>query len=168
MIMYLPFQSRIKMKLIVYIIAAGSIFMAGCKGTTDPDRLINSKASLPSTFSLSELHQKVITSLINKKAGTMSILYGSEHFKNATQASNLNVPGNSFILVTWQQQDDAHWFGARIPGELISAETVKIGNHNNFVTYQKFTGRNLRLSADTTGQNERIQFILSQKPSIIP
>ena len=168
MIMYLPFQSRIKIKLIFYIIAAGSLFIAGCKGATDPDRLINSKASLPSTFRLSELHQKVITSLINKKAGTMSILYGTEHFKNATEESNLNEPGNSFTLVTWQQQDDAHWFGARIPGELVSAETVNIGNHTNFVTYQKFTGKNLLLSADTTGQNERIHFILTQKPSIIP
>ncbi|KQM69347.1 hypothetical protein ASE74_04895 [Pedobacter sp. Leaf216] len=156
------------MKLIFYIIAAGSLFVAGCKGATDPDRLINSKASLPSTFRLSELHEKVITSLINKKVGTMSILYGDEHFKNATQESNLNVPGNSFTLVTWKQQDDAHWFGARIPGELISAETINIGNHTNFVTYRKFMGKNLLLSADTTGQNERIHFILTQRPSIIP
>ena len=30
-------------------------------------------------------------------------------------------------LVTWRQREDPHWFGARIPGSVVSVEFVEVG-----------------------------------------
>jgi FtsP/CotA-like multicopper oxidase with cupredoxin domain len=158
------------MKRLTITISAFIAF-SSCKQATNPDLLINQKASLPEKFKLSELHQKVITSFINKRDSTMSTLYGNE---KAFAALSINAqPGisrASFTLVTWHQQDDPHWFGARIPGDLVSVETVKASSTSPDVApeYQIFSGKELVSLADTTGRADRIRFILSQKASVLP
>ncbi|MCQ6958591.1 hypothetical protein [Mucilaginibacter aquariorum] len=142
-----------------------------CKPLTGADALINQKASLPESFRLSELHQKVITSFINNRKHTTSILYGNKVVHSILGADRANGnSGESFTLVTWQQQDDAHWFGARIPGDLISAETLTVADSNSqtIYHYQKFKGKELTKLADTTGNADRVRFILSKKASIMP
>lgn len=171
MIMYSLFQSRTKMKCLAIIIISALLGLSSCKQHTSPDQLLNSKASLPGSFRLSELHQTVITSFMNKKDSTMSILYGNElGLGDAGKELRYSAPNASFTLVTWHQQADPHWFGARIPGELISAETLTTGNSDNdeLAKYQKYAGKNLVKLADTSGRAARIHFILAQKPSIIP
>ena len=142
------------MKQLFLIFTSALIALSSCQQHTNPDQLINNKASLPDSFKLSERNQKVITSFINKKDSTTSILYGT---------------GTSRTLVTWRQQDDPHWFGARIPGDLISVETLEIGkNKPDLPNYEKYIGKTLVKLADTNGRQERIYFILAQKPSITP
>ncbi|MBS7565373.1 hypothetical protein KHS38_13255 [Mucilaginibacter sp. Bleaf8] len=157
-------------RISTFIISAFAIFIS-CKQASNPDQLINQKASLPDHFKLSELHQKVITSFISKKDSTMSILYGNHEAYNALDS---NVPsslsGVSATLVTWRQQDDPHWFGARIPGDLLAVETIKAAGtgKNTVLNYQRYTGKQLVKLADTTGRAGRIKFIMSQQASILP
>ncbi|WDF57266.1 hypothetical protein [Mucilaginibacter sp. KACC 22063] len=159
------------MKSIFKIIVAAIAVFSSCKPAPNADELINQKASLPDHFKLSELHQKVITSFINNRNHTTSILYGNEKALSSASSDKLNeLPGESFTLVTWKQQDDAHWFGARIPGDLISAERLDLTDSNSRISYnyQRFSGKDLVKLADTTENSERIKFILNQKASIIP
>lgn len=159
------------MKRISHIIILALPVLISCKTATEPEKLLNQKASLPESFKLSALHQKVITSFINNRNHTTSVLYGNNEAVRAVSSGIPNhLPGQAFTLVTWQQQDDAHWFGARIPGDLISAETLSSSNmdHQIFYHYQKFLGRDLVKLADTTGTASRIKFILSQRASIAP
>jgi hypothetical protein len=159
------------MKPVIKLLISAVTILGSCKPTTDPNQLINYKASLRQTFKLSELHQKVITNFINKRKHTTSILYGNgAAYAAAVAIKPVTVPGESFTLVTWRQQDDQHWFGALIPGDLLSAETLKVAGKNESLTYnyQKYSGKNLGKLADTTGNESRIKFILSQKASITP
>ncbi|GAB2698710.1 hypothetical protein GCM10027037_23800 [Mucilaginibacter koreensis] len=156
----------------IFLLLVSAIFIwVGCKSSTDPDQLINQKASLPQTFKLSELHQKVITTFINNRNHTTCLLYGNNKaYMAASAAPRIEAPGESFTLVTWQQQNDEHWFGARIPGNLVSAETLTLTGKDNAPAYQyqKFSGQDLVKFADTTGNTDRIRYILLQKASITP
>jgi hypothetical protein len=79
-------------------------------------------------------------------------------------------PGEVLALLTWQQRADPNWFGARIPGALQSLELLRTGHAgagHPAVTYQCFTGKNLTLLADTAHQQERIAYLLAQKPAVL-
>lgn len=159
------------MKPISLLLVSAIFIWVGCKSSTNPDQLINQKASLPQTFKLSELHQKVIATFINNRNHTTCLLYGNNKAYMAASATRMiAMPGESFTLVTWQQQNDEHWFGARIPGNLVSAETLTLISKDNAPAYQyqKFSGQDLVKFADTTGSADRIRYILSQKASITP
>lgn len=157
------------MKLLLQFIAGAMMSLSACKPATNPDALINQKASLPQTFKLSDRHQKVITTFINNRTHLTSILYGNaEACAAATADRPTSIPGQAYTLVTWQQQDDEHWFGARIPGNLLSAETLTLTGAPDGYNYQKYLGKNLTKLADTTGNAARIKFILQQKASITP
>lgn len=159
------------MKNILRIAISSVVLFSSCNSLTKPDELLNQKASLPENFKLSDKQQNVITTFINNRTHTTSILYGNSKALLAAGKSGLNrTPGEAFTLVTWRQQDDTHWFGARIPGDLLSAETLELSDINNKISYhyQKFEGKDLTKLADTTGNADRIKFITSQKASIIP
>ncbi|QEM11718.1 hypothetical protein [Mucilaginibacter rubeus] len=145
------------------------LILAGCDRQTAPEQLINQKASLPASFKLSDLHEQVITSFMNRKDSTMSVLYGNK--EAAARAGRSDVPdrnGLSFTLITWRQQEDPHWFGARIPGDLLSVEQLKVGSGDGAISYDRFSGTGLNRSSDTSGRSARIHFILAQKASVIP
>lgn len=152
-----------------FLIAACVITITSCDKKTSPEKLINEKASLPKSFSISNLHQKVISSFSNKKESTTSILYGDSSAGLAIKDKNpLKAPSFSFTLVTWHQQADPHWFGAKIPGDLISVERLSKKSLDASIAYQKLSGKELVSVSDTTGNFGRIRFILSQKPLILP
>jgi len=63
-----------------------------------------------------KIHRLMLwNSSINKIAGTMSTVYSGGGIKR---------------IMTWTQQDDPHWFGAKIPGRLIKDEVSKVTNIN--------------------------------------
>jgi hypothetical protein len=47
-------------------------------------------------------------------------------------------------LVTWREREDPHWFGARIPGEMVSVEFVVVGATT---VCREFAGAPLREAA---------------------
>lgn len=129
---------------------------------------LNAQASVPGNFNFSKLGLKVICSTINKKRGAMSTLYGNDSAKATAMAGDGKcLPGSVFALVTWKQQADERWIGANIPGQLLSIEMVKATPGQVFASYSRYKGADLKLDADTSGQNERTKYILGLKPSIM-
>jgi hypothetical protein len=156
------------MKASHLIFIAALILLTSCNSPKAPEELYNNAAAFPASFKLDNHHLKVITSSINKKLGTMSTLYGNEP---ALSASRTGVSGTTaeetFELVTWQQQADEHWFGAKIPANLTSVEYVTVGT-NQAVHYQRYEGTQLTLVKDTLNAAERTAYIFKQKASIMP
>ena len=145
--------------------------MTACRHSPGSGELINEKASLPASFHFRELGLKVIASEINKKDSTMSTLYGNEPARERVMDSSIiHKNGEIFAFVTWKQQEDKKWFGAVIPAELKMVELVKTSpdGRGETVNYQRFVGKDLVLSRDSSGQSERIKYIFGQKPSILP
>lgn len=158
------------MKTPYYLLAIILIALfTGCVQTTAPADLINKKASLPGTFTISDLHQRVLSSFYNTKDNTNSVLYGDNGAEQVLQKHNTATsPAFSLTLFTWHQQEDPHWFGARIPGDLVSVERLTKERTGDRLSYQKLTGKQLTAVDDTAGSGKRIRFILSQQPLIQP
>ncbi|MCF2443963.1 hypothetical protein L0657_08355 [Dyadobacter sp. CY345] len=161
------------MKRTIIIFCLISLFyFSGCSPAPDSGERINSHASLPASFGFSEMNLKVISSLINKKDGTMSILYGNE--KTALRLrENVDsvMSGEQLTLLTWKQKEDDHWLGAKIPDQLLFAETVRAEHDDKGemqVKYEKFNGSELVRDVDTLGNASRKAFLLAQRPSIMP
>jgi hypothetical protein len=62
-------------------------------------------------------------------------------------------------LVTWQQREDPHWFGARIPGQPLSAEFVEVGTGKD----RKFVGTFWQEVAGTSAAE-----IMGMKAAVAP
>ncbi len=159
------------MKAIINIVAASLLLLTACNNNTNTANLFNEKAAIPAWYKFSQKGLKVIASFINKKQHTMSTLYGNEQALKATQSGSNKVSGEELTLVTWNQQDDDHWFGAKIPSDLKSIEVVKTipaGQNSIAITYSCYEGKALTLSTDTAHNQERVKYIFEQKPSILP
>lgn len=156
------------MKLLYISLAGIVLILSACDTPKPSEELLNKKAAIPASFHFDRAGLKVISSSINKKNKTMSTLYGNElALKTAIAGSTEYPAGENLTLVTWKQQDDDRWFGARIPGDLESIEVVKTSDPN-IVNYQKYEGRQLVINPDTAHQQERIKYIFAQKPSVMP
>ncbi|QEM13180.1 hypothetical protein [Mucilaginibacter rubeus] len=158
------------MKALYSLLAACTLMLAACSDNK-PVELYNNKAALPSSPKYNLDGLKVITSFVNKTKGTASTLYGNDlALKAAIEGNKIIAAKEVFTLVTWKQQDDDHWFGAKIPSDVESVEVIKTASSGNnvAVNYEQLEGRNLDLKTDTSGQAERIKYILGQKPSVLP
>ena len=148
-----------------------SLFIFSCGSNSNSSDNLNIKASLPDSFEHSPKDLKVITSFINKQLGTMSTLYGNQLALQKAIGFNEHVLADEvFTLITWKQQPDAHWFGANIPGDLLSIEVLEttVNSDTVVINYQLYEGKNLELNADPLHRSERIKFILDLKPSVMP
>jgi hypothetical protein len=160
------------MKTSIILFAAAVLILSACNNRKPAEELLNKKAAIPASMNFSKAGLKVITSSINKKEQTMSTLYGNDlALKTAISGSTNYPPGENLTLVTWKQQDDDRWFGAKIPGDLLSVEvikTIRSGTGSISTNYQRLTGKELITDTDTVHQQERIHYIFSQKPSVMP
>lgn len=160
-------------KLIVW----GTLFIsviAGCAGKkTPPADLFNRQASLPANFSFHPLEWKVISSSFSKTNKTMSTLYGNDlAVTYARNGKETTYPaGAELALVTWNQQEDQHWFGANIPGAVRSVEHVSFpASGAAGPTYEVYNGASLEKagSAGTLMARQRMAYIVAQKASVMP
>ncbi|MBZ5603200.1 MAG: heme-binding domain-containing protein [Acidobacteriia bacterium] len=114
--------------------------------------------------------QKVITSWIDPRNGTMSTLYGNdiaaEHARNRV-AGQPYPEGSALTAVTWKQQEDARWFGGRIPGAVVSVEIVTAAPT---YSYREFEGSPLKLvhSGTQPTADGRAAYLLAQAASPMP
>jgi hypothetical protein len=154
------------------IALAGLLALSACSQPQVPAGQRNEAASLPPSFDFSKLGLRVLTSSVNRRQATMATLYGNDLARQAALGgTGAAQPGEVLALLTWQQQADPNWFGARIPGALQSLELLhtKPGDTSHpVVVYQCFAGKNLLLRADTLHQQERIAYLLAQKPAVLP
>jgi hypothetical protein len=158
------------MKALYSLMAACTFMFAACSNN-QPVELYNTKAALPASPKYKLDGLKVITSFVNKAKGTASTLYGNDLALKSAINGNKTVTANEvFTLVTWKQQDDDHWFGAKIPSDVESVEVIKTASSGNgvVVNYEQLNGKELVVKTDTVGQAERIKYILEQKPSVLP
>lgn len=153
--------------------------VTGCRSSYQPterDR-VNLDARLPSTLPYNPLQWKVITSGVDRNAGTMWELFGNEQAIRAARAGDQSTgeiaapakypAGSVLAMVTWKQVEDRHWFGARTPGTPAAVEFVTIQNDAGKPAYLKFGGS--PLTQQSTGNDDaRMQNILAQQPSFMP
>jgi hypothetical protein len=153
-------------KALMIILAAT---LLSCHNKVSDSDLYNTKAAVPAKFDVAKLHLVVINTSINKKANTISVLYGNKLAYDQLKQGNSNLkPGQLLALVTWKEQTDPHWFGANIPGNLLSVEYVRSKSDGNGVEYERLSGPSLEADADTLNNAEREAFIVSQRPSVMP
>ena len=160
------------MKLQIIALISLSLAISSCSEKKSPDEIINQKASLPEALNWETGGYKVITSYIDKKDSTMSILYGNDLARKTFIASDKRaVPGEMLALVTWKQKADENWFGANIPGKVNTVELIKTSAGNGGVpaiAYSLYKGKEFTLSKDTINNSVRIKYIFDQQPSVMP
>jgi hypothetical protein len=163
--------------LIVLVLMPG---MVGC--SADQPKVsaeINQQASVAGEFAAAlpanPLQWKVITSEISKMDSTMSTLYGNDlAVQYARRHTQTGYPAGSVLsMVTWSQQEDPRWFGARIPAAVKSVEFVDIEatpDGRPSYSYQNFEGTPLKRLLDLSAQSssERTAYLLSQRAALMP
>lgn len=150
-----------------------TIFSA-CSDNKIPSDLLNGPAAIPASFGFDEKGFKVLNSLFNEKEGTVSMVYGNEKAKSAAiHISSDHLAGTGMALVTWKMAADKHWFGAHIPGELLSVETIRFDSLPQGQPlreiYTRYAGKDLVKQADTAN-GERMNYIneLAIRPAVMP
>ena len=142
--------------------------VCGCNGKKIADAdLYNVQAALPAGLPYPLLEWKTITTVVDRgneaDAGTMATLFGNDAAVAAARAGTAYPAGAVLGLVTWRQREDPHWFGARIPGAVVSVEFVVVGATAGC---RKFTGAPLREVAGCGA--ERIAEIEGMKAAWTP
>ena len=100
---------------------------------------------------------KVITTLAHPGEGTMSTLYGNDAAVKDARAGKPYSTGAVVTLVTWEQRDDPHWFGGRIPAAVRTVEVVK------------YTGAGAAYSGNENASGQaRISYIAGLKAAVLP
>jgi hypothetical protein len=158
------------------ILGLSALLLAtGCSHRTPAESdLFNQSAALPK-LPVPVLENRVLSSSIDRQQHTMSTLTGNDiAITSARAATTVSYPEGSILsLATWNQRDDPHWFGARIPATPKSVETVSITRDANgqlTAHYQLFAGDPLQLVAnpDPTQAAARQAYILAQRASVMP
>lgn len=139
----------------------------------------NHAANLPSTLPYQPLGWNALTMYVDRNAHTTATLYGNDvavqfmKDRNPRTAGNGNstiLPvGAALALVSWQQRDDPHWFGARIPDTPETIEFVRRLVPSSANEYMVFSGPRLvesRVTAVASAQ--RMAFVLGLTPAILP
>ena len=163
-----------KMLCLLSIILPLSIL--GCSSNerrTSPT--FNQSASLVGTLPANPLQWKVITSMIVRTDSTMSTLYGNDLAVEyvRTHAQHDYPVGSQLSLVTWTQQEDPRWFGAKIPEAVKSVEFVTVASTQDgrpSYSYSKYEGSPLQKSVaqESPTPNERAAYLLSQRAAVMP
>ena len=109
--------------------AAMVLMLCGCsrKKMADSD-LYNVQARVGAGLPYPVMDWKAITSVVDRGAETTSTLFGNDAAVAAARAGEAYPAGAVLGLVTWKQREDPHWFGARIPGQVVSVEFVEVGS----------------------------------------
>ena len=135
---------------------------------------INQPASFTGQLPWNPLRWKVITSLMDNRASTMSTLYGNDFAVGFARSGGRDYPpGSVLALVTWRKQDDDRWFGARIPEQVKSVEFVSASagpNNQAVYSYERYEGSPLMRTSAPDGGNPsaRTAYLLSLRASVMP
>ncbi|NUQ29475.1 MAG: hypothetical protein HOQ35_13310 [Acidobacteriaceae bacterium] len=140
------------------------LLLSGC--SPNPPKTVypqlNREAEFRGGLSWNPRSGRVITSWINP-GGTMTTLYGDDTAVNyaRSHADGAYPAGAKLGAVTWKQQEDARWFGGRIPAQVASVEIVVAGG-----PYEKYEGS--PLAAVPGSDAQRAQFLLQQRAAVMP
>jgi hypothetical protein len=167
---------RAQTKIVYLLGAALAVGILGCSNQNSS--LVaaqNKSAALTGDLPFNPLQGKVITSWIDKQNSTMSTLYGNDlavHYARSNKEHNY-PPGSVLSVVTWKQQEDPRWFGARIPATVKSVEYVMVktaSNQKPSYSYEKYEGSPLKRTVDQEGPapNDAATRLLAQRAAVMP
>jgi Cytochrome P460 len=137
--------------------------------------IINQSASLSGRLPANPLEWKIISSAVDTKKATMSTLYGNDVAVQyaRTNAQHDYPSGSAVSLVTWSQQEDARWFGGKIPDQAKAVEFVFVGTDAHgrpSYSYQVYEGAPLRKASEenSSAPSGRAAELLSQRAAVLP
>ena len=158
-----------------YLIAPLLLVLVGCANRgSEEEAASNQRAMLNGELETNPLEWGVITCGADPNESTMSTVFGNEI---AVQYSRRYVEGNYpagsiLSLVTWSQQDDTRWFGAKMPSETKSVEFVTVSTSQNgqhSYEYQRYESSPLkRVELVESQARSRVAYILSQRAAVMP
>ena len=148
------------------LIVATSFGITGCESRTPEPASTNRPAALEGQLPYNPLAWKAITAWTNPRQGTMSTLYGNDTAVTHVRSGSADPYPRSSVLavVTWAQREDPHWFGGRIPGEVVSVELVSVGSDG--ASYGRYAGSPLTRTADEDAARQAA--IMSMKGAQLP
>jgi len=153
-----------------------TLSVLGCAGD-EPGvtATFNQSAALVGDLPANPLQWMVVASGINEEDSTMSTLYGNDiAVRYSRTNSQHSYPNGSVLsLVTWTQQEDSRWFGAKIPDQVKSVEFVFVGAAGDgrpLYSYQEYEGTPLKrlFVQEGLGPNERAAYLLLQRAAVMP
>jgi len=170
-----PQKAKISLNGFVFGIAF-ALGVFGCAGEKPKVfASLNQTASLMGDLPANPLAWRVITSSASRNDSTMSTLYGNDvAIQYARTNSDRKYPnGSALSLVTWTQQEDSRWFGAKIPATVKSVEFVLVGSAADgspSYSYQKFEGTPLKKSSaeEYRVPADRASELLSERGAVMP
>jgi hypothetical protein len=144
--------------------------------TSGQEVVNNRAAALPQSLPYQPLAWSAITMYVDPKSHTMATLYGNEDAMQIARAHRTGTgkplvypPRAVLALVTWNQRDDPHWFGGRIPDSPLSIEFVRTGLQGGTSIYQRFDGVGLtERSTLPVPSSQRASYIASLPPAELP
>jgi hypothetical protein len=153
-----------------------SVVLLACSGDrTNVAPSSNDAAALGGELPLDPLQWGVICSSVEASASTMSTVFGNEVAVQSARGGRIGryPAGAVLALVTWKEQDDVHWFGARIPARPESIEVVAVhdaARAGSPFEYQAYRGEPLRKvpAPDAAAVADRVERILGQPPAMMP
>ncbi|WP_207420183.1 hypothetical protein [Desertivirga brevis] len=115
---------------------------------------------------------KVISSVINEKKGTISIIYGNDlAFQSAKDESKQHYEGELYKMVTWKQKPMPHWYGTDMNGAIVSVETVEVSKKADgelSFNYHVEPGPNKEAIPKDHDKERRSAFIVNQRAAVFP
>jgi hypothetical protein len=161
-------------RLHLWIIAM-FLSLAGC--TSGRSRVFvqfNDEAPLTGELPVNPLQWGVITCGTDPGESTMSTLFGNDMAVrySRVEGSGEYPPGSVLSLVTWRQQDDPRWFGARMPARVKSVEFVEFTNSEDDhrgVRYRFYSGYPLKEARNlAAGTDARVAQLVSLRAAVMP
>lgn len=141
-------------------------FLFGCQQKSS---VLNQKASIITLGDLEEnpLLLNAITTAVDLNKNKMSTLYANQKAANYARGyKGTDFPkGSRFYQVTWQKQPDSLWYGAYMPGKLISVERITF-NQDYSPKYTLYTSE--LIQQKSSNDSLRIVQILSQPRAVSP
>ena len=134
----------------------------------------NGRATVRNEIDFNPLRWSVITCFADPRDSTMSTLFGNDIAVqySRSHADGIYPAGAMLSFMTWNQQDDEAWFGAKMPAETKSMELVTVntsGDGGGIYGYHRYEGSPLKSVTLAQGQaNERIEYIRSQRAAVMP
>ena len=157
-------------------LACGSLITLciGCAPNARVATTLNHDATLPAQV-LQPLQGTALTSWVDPAHSTMSTLFANQTAAAyaRTHSDSAYPAGSALTVVTWKQQEDARWFGGRIPAKPESVErleVIKSADGSPSYRYRKFAGDPLSTVAEesSAAANPRIVQILSFRAAVMP
>jgi len=151
------------------------LILTGCiSGRSGVVMQFNDEAALTGDLPVNPLRWGVITCGANPQESTMSTLFGNDIAvrHSRTDSAGGYPPGAVLSFVTWQQQEDGRWFGAKMPARLKSVEFVEFSSSeegHSTVRYRLYSGYPLKDVASLEGPTDaRVAHLVSLRAAVMP